>query len=83
MAERLLTLPYVVAPVAPNLPDAVLAGLQNGVIEIHQRFTYNSAQRTVEQLSFVLPANSPLPFPIRAAPRWRITTSSRWTTRAS
>jgi hypothetical protein len=63
MAERVLTLPYVVAPVAPNLPDAVLAGIQNGVIELHQRFTYNSAQRTVEQLAFIVPANSPVPFP--------------------
>jgi hypothetical protein len=63
MAERIITLPYVVAPVAPNLPDAVLAGLKSGAIELHQRFTYNSAQRTVEELAFIVPANSPVPFP--------------------
>ena len=33
------------------------------MIELHQRFTYNSAQRTVEQLAFIVPANSPVPFP--------------------
>ena len=63
MAERIITLPYVVSPGPPNLPASVLAGLQNGVIELHQRFTYNSAQRTIEQLAFIVPANSPVPFP--------------------
>ena len=63
MVERLLPLTAVVAPTAPNLPDAVLAGIKAGAIEIHQRFTYNSAQRTLEQLAFVLPANSSVPFP--------------------
>ena len=63
MVERVLTLTSVVAPTPPSFPDAVLAGLQNGVIEIHQRFTYNSAQRLLDQLAFVVPANSPVPFP--------------------
>jgi hypothetical protein len=63
MIERVLTLAAAFAPTAPNFPAPVLAGLQNGVIEIHQRFTYTSAQHTLEQLAFVLPANSPVPFP--------------------
>jgi hypothetical protein len=63
MAERVLPLTSIVAPTPPNLPDAVLAGIKAGAIEIHQRFIYNSAQRTLEQLAFVLPANSPVPFP--------------------
>ena len=63
MAERIITLNNVFAPAAPNLPDAVLAGLRSGAIELRQRFTYNSAQRTMEQLAFIVPAKSPLPFP--------------------
>ena len=63
LAERILTLSSIIAPTPPSFPDAVLAGLKAGAIEIHQRFTYNSAQRTLEQLAFVLPANSPVPFP--------------------
>jgi hypothetical protein len=63
MAERVLTLSSAVAPNPPNFPDAVLTALQNGVIELHQRFTYNSAQRTIEQLAFVVPANTPVPVP--------------------
>lgn len=63
VVERLLPLSAVIAPTPPTLPDAVLAGIQAGVIEIHQRFTYNSAQHTLDQLAFVVPAKSPLPFP--------------------
>jgi hypothetical protein len=63
MLERILPLSGVVAPTAPNLPDAVLAGIQAGAIEIHQRLTYNSARGTLEQLAFVVPGNSPVPFP--------------------
>lgn len=63
MFERILPLTAVIAPTPPSLPDAVLAGIQAGAIEIHQRFIYNSAQRTLEQLAFVVPANSPVPFP--------------------
>ena len=61
MAERVLSLNFVLSPAPPNLPDAVLSGLQNGVIELHQRFTYNSAKRTIEELAFVVPANTPVP----------------------
>ena len=63
LVERIITLKSVVAPTAPTLPDAVLAGLQSGALEIHQRFTYSSAQRTMDQLAFVLPAGAPVPFP--------------------
>ena len=63
MFERVLPLSGVIAPTPPSLPDAVLAGIKAGAIEIHQRFIYNSAQRTLEQLAFVLPANSTVPFP--------------------
>ena len=63
MAERIITLQYVDSPAPPNLPASVIAGIQNGVIELHQRFTYDSAQRTIEQLAFIVPANSPVPFP--------------------
>ena len=63
MTERVLPLTAVIAPTAPNLPDAVLAGIKAGAIELHQRFIYNSSQRTLEQLAFVVPANSPVPFP--------------------
>ena len=63
VVERLLPLSAVIAPTPPTLPDAVLAGIQAGVIEIHQRFTYNSAQHTLDQLAFVVPTKSPLPFP--------------------
>ena len=45
LVERIITLKSVVAATAPALPDVVLAGLQSGALEIHQRFTYNSAQR--------------------------------------
>src|SRR3981081_1434046 len=61
--ERILTLNNVLSPPNPSLPDAVLARLQNGTVELRQLFTYSSAQRTLEQLAFVVPANSPLPFP--------------------
>src|SRR5664279_3542932 len=63
MAERLVPLSAVSAPTPPNLPDSVLGGIQAGAIEIHQRFIYNSGQRTLEQLAFIVPANSPVPFP--------------------
>jgi hypothetical protein len=45
------------------VPDAVLGGIKAGAIEIHQRSIYNSGQRTLEQLAFVVPATSPVPFP--------------------
>jgi hypothetical protein len=61
--ERVLALSGVISPFAPNLPDAVLAGIQSGALEIHQLFTYNSAQRTLDQLAFVVAGKSPLPFP--------------------
>jgi hypothetical protein len=61
--ERILALSGVISPYTPSLPDPVLAGIQNGVLEIHQRFIYSSAERTMEQFAFVVPANSPLPFP--------------------
>jgi hypothetical protein len=63
MAERVLPLTAVIAPTTPNLPDAVLGGIKAGAIEIHQRSIYNSGQRTLEQLAFVVPATSPVPFP--------------------
>ena len=63
MVERVLPLTSVIAPTPPNLPDAVLGGIKAGAIEIHQRFTYNSGQRKLDQLAFVVPANSPVPFP--------------------
>jgi hypothetical protein len=61
--ERVLALSGVISPYTPNLPDAVLAGIQSGALEIHQLFTYNSAQRTLDQIAFVVPGKSPLPFP--------------------
>src|SRR5450755_376800 len=61
--ERILTLSSIISPLQPSFPDAVLAGIQNGTLEIHQLFTYNSAQRTMEQLAFVVPGKSPVPFP--------------------
>jgi hypothetical protein len=61
--ERVLALSGVISPFAPNLPDAVLAGIQSGALEIHQLCTYNSAQRTLDELAFVVPGKSPLPFP--------------------
>ena len=61
--ERILTPAGVTAPTAPNLPPPVLAGFVNGSLEIRQVFTYNSAQRTLEQTAFVVPGKSPLPFP--------------------
>src|ERR1039457_5204918 len=61
--ERVLTLSSIISPFAPSFPDAVLAGIQNGTLEIHQLFIYNSAQRTMDQLAFVVPGKSPLPFP--------------------
>src|ERR1700738_428346 len=63
VVERILTLNSIISPYPPSFPDQVLAGLKAGTIEIHQRFTYNSAQRTVDQLAFVVPAKSPVPFP--------------------
>ena len=63
MAERIVLLTAVNSPTPPNLPDAVVGGIQAGAIEIHQRFIYNSSQRTLEELAFVVPANSPVPFP--------------------
>ncbi len=61
--ERVLGISSIIAPTAPNLPPPVLAGLQNGTLEVHQVFVYNSAQRTLEQTAFVVPGKSPLPFP--------------------
>jgi len=59
--ERVQTLAGVISPNTPVVPDAVLAGVQNGVIEFHQRFVYSSANRTLEQFFWIAPANSPLP----------------------
>ncbi len=61
--ERVLTLSSVTSPTPPTFPPPVLAGLQNGTIEVHQTFVYNSAQRTIEETILVVPAKSPLPFP--------------------
>jgi hypothetical protein len=61
--ERVLALSGVISPYTPAVPDAVLAGIQNGTIEFHQRFVYSSADRTLEQFFLIVPANSPLPFP--------------------
>ncbi len=62
MVERSLTPPGVLSPTAPNLPESVLAGWTSGAIEIRQRFTYDSARQTLDQLAFVVPGKSPLPF---------------------
>jgi hypothetical protein len=40
-----------------------LAAFQNGTLEAHQLFIYNSAQRTIEQFALIVPGKSPLPFP--------------------
>ena len=61
--ERVQTLAGVISPNTPAVPDAVLAGVQNGTIEFHQRFVYSSANRTLEQFFWIVPANSPLPLP--------------------
>ena len=65
--ERVLTLNSVISPLAPNFPPPVLAGLQDGSLEVHQFFIYKSAQRTVEQLAIVVPGKSPVPFPSPAS----------------
>lgn len=41
--ERVLTIPSIISPTAPNFPPPVLAGLQAGAIEVHQVFAYLSA----------------------------------------
>jgi hypothetical protein len=61
--ERVLTLAGIIAPAVPNIPAPVLAGIQSGALDVHQVFAYNSAQRTLEQTTFLVPGNSPLPFP--------------------
>ena len=61
--ERVLTIASITAPTAPNFPPPVLAGLQAGAIEVHQIFAYSSAKGIVEQTAFVVPGNSPVPFP--------------------
>lgn len=61
--ERVLTLGGISAPAAPNLPPIVLNSLQTDAIEVHQVFVYNSAQRTLEQTSYVVPGHSAVPFP--------------------
>lgn len=67
--QRAFGLSGVSAPTAPTLPPPVLAGLQNGTLEVLQVFTYNSAQGTLEQFAYVVPANSPLPISnLSAAP---------------
>ena len=67
--ERVLTLASANAPNPPSFPAPVLAALQAGQIELHQVFTYSSATATLDQLCFVVPAHSPVPYPnISAAP---------------
>ena len=61
--ERVLSLASISAPTAPSFPPPVLVGLQAGAIEVHQVFAYSSAKGTVEQTAFVVPGNSPVPFP--------------------
>ncbi len=61
--ERVITLASASAPNQPSFPAPVLAALQAGQIELHQVFTYTSATGILEQLAFVVPANSPVPFP--------------------
>jgi hypothetical protein len=65
--ERVLTLAGLATPTAPNIPAPLLAALQSGALEIHQVFAYSSAQRTLESTAFVVPGNSPLPFPSPSA----------------
>jgi len=67
--ERVLTLSGVTAPAPPNLPQIILNSLAADAIEVHQVFVYNSAQRILEQTSYVLPGRSPIPSPgISGAP---------------
>ncbi len=61
--ERILRPTGILSPSAPNLPPDVLAGFLNGSLEIHQLFKYDSAQRTLDQIGFIVPGKSPLPFP--------------------
>lgn len=61
--ERVLTLSGITSTVPPNLPQVILNALASDAIEVHQVFTYNSAQRTLEQTSYVLPGHSAVPNP--------------------
>jgi hypothetical protein len=61
--ERVLTLSGITSTAPPNLPMVILNALASGAIEVHQVFTYNSAQRTLEQTSYVLPGRSAVPNP--------------------
>jgi hypothetical protein len=61
--ERVLVLSQITAPTQPNLPDVILNSLASGAIELHQVFTYNSAQRTLEQWAYIMPGKSPVPSP--------------------
>jgi hypothetical protein len=61
--ERVLTLSGISSTAPPNLPMLVLNALASDAIEVHQVFTYNSAQRTLEQTSYVLPGRSAVPNP--------------------
>ena len=62
VVERVLTLTSILSSTAPGFPESILTGLTSGAIEIHQRFTYDSARQTLDQLAFVVPGRSPVPF---------------------
>jgi hypothetical protein len=61
--ERVLALSGVSAPTAPNIPPDVLNAIQAGALDIHQVLVYSSAQRTIDQGSYIVPGGSPAPYP--------------------
>ena len=48
---------------AGPIPPNILAGLQNGTLELHDRITYNSETNQLLNLILVLPGGSPVPSP--------------------
>ncbi|HLJ46077.1 MAG TPA: hypothetical protein VKU01_08720 [Bryobacteraceae bacterium] len=61
--ELLIPLNGINSLTPPNVPDTVLAAIAGGTLEVHQQYSYDSAHRLLSQVSFVLPANSPIPTP--------------------
>jgi hypothetical protein len=61
--EALIPLSGINSLTPPNVPQLVLNAIAGGALEVHQQYKYDSAQRLLKQVSFVLPGKSPMPTP--------------------
>ena len=61
--ESVITEDQLTSQDAPALPDDLVAAIQSGSVELHQRLVIDSVQSTLSVKLIVLPSGSPLPTP--------------------